>query len=276
AEVVWSTKENRNYKNFVKRLVHFNKRLDVMNVNYAKHLHEVKAQVLNDNGHLTLQLETTTDHKIIYSLDGKKPNYLVHSEYKRPIIIDSSITIKAAVFNTDKQQLGGVLKQKIKLHKAVGKKISLNVKPDKGYNTGGKKALINGVSGNNKRNGDKEWLGFSGDDVEIIIKFDSPTEINSIATRFFNKTNQWIYVPKTLNLELTLEDGSIISSKNTVKNDNSLLVNFNLNMAAFYPEDKILKTNKLKITIPNYGIIPPGKKGAGHKAWTFIDEIVIE
>lgn len=119
-------------------------------------------------------------------------------------------------------------------------------------------------------------MGFSGDDVEIIIKFDSPTKINSIATRFFNKTNQWIYVPKTLYLELILEDGSIISSKNTVKNDNSLLVNFNLNMAAFYPKNKKTKTTQLKITIPNYGIIPEGKKGTGHKAWTFIDEIVIE
>jgi hexosaminidase len=276
AEVVWSAKENRNYKNFVNRLVHFNKRLDVMNVNYAKHLYEVKAEVLNDNGRLTLQLETTTDNKIVYSLDGKKPNYLEHSEYKSPIEIDSSVTIKATVFDTNRQQLGGVFEQKIKLHKAVGKKISLNVKPDKGYNSGGKKALINGVSGNNKRYGDKEWLGFSGDDVEIIIEFDSPTEINSIATRFFNKTNQWIYVPKIFNLELTLEDGSIIYSKNTVKNDNSLLVNFNLNMGSFYPEDKILKTKNLKITIPNYGIIPAGKKGAGHKAWTFIDEIVIE
>ncbi|MGK0421917.1 MAG: hexosaminidase [Polaribacter sp.] len=32
----------------------------------------------------------------------------------------------------------------------------------------------------------------------------------------------------------------------------------------------------LKITIPNYGIIPEGKQGAGHKAWTFIDEIIVE
>ena len=33
---------------------------------------------------------------------------------------------------------------------------------------------------------------------------------------------------------------------------------------------------KLKITIPNYGIIPDGKQGAGNNAWMFIDEIIIE
>jgi hexosaminidase len=72
-------------------------------------------------------------------------------------------------------------------------------------------------------------------------------------------------VPKTLYLELILEDGSIISSKNTVKNDNSLFVNFNLNMAAFYPKNTKQKTTQLKITIPNYGIIPEGKKVQGIK-----------
>ena len=34
--------------------------------------------------------------------------------------------------------------------------------------------------------------------------------------------------------------------------------------------------NSLTLKIPNYGIIPQGKQGAGHKAWTFIDEIIIE
>ncbi|MDC1237433.1 family 20 glycosylhydrolase [Polaribacter sp.] len=276
AEVVWSAKENRNYKNFVNRLVHFNKRLDVMNVNYAKHLYEVKAEVLNDNGRLTLQLETNTDHKIVYSLDGKKPNYLIHSEYKSPIKIDSSVTIKAAIFNTDRQQLGGVLDQKVKLHKAVGKKISLNVKPDKGYNAGGKQALINGISGNNKRYGDKEWLGFSGDDLEIIIKFEAPTNINTITTRFFNANGQWIYSPKEINLQLKLEDGRAISTRKKIENTKSLLVDFNLNISQFYPEDKDLKATELKITIPSYGIISKGKQGAGHKAWTFIDEIIIQ
>jgi len=29
------------------------------------------------------------------------------------------------------------------------------------------------------------------------------------------------------------------------------------------------------LKIPNYGIIPEGKQGAGNKAWTFIDEIIV-
>ena len=62
----------------------------------------------------------------------------------------------------------------------------------------------------------------------------------------------------------------------TTTSSNSLLVDFNLNISQFYPEDKNLKATELKIIIPSYGIIPEGKQGAGHKPWTFIDEIIIE
>lgn len=276
AEVVWSVPENKNYADFVNRLAHFNKRLDLLNVHYANHLYEIKGKLLNNNAQLTYQLENATDNKILYSLDGLQPSYLNSLTYKNPIKITSSTTIKAAIFNTDEKQLGSVFEQKLDLHKAVGKKISLSVQPNKGYNAGGKQALINGISGNNERYGDKEWLGFSGDDVEITIDFNKPTKINSISTRFYNGNEQWIYAPKTLNLILTLEDGSLISSKKMITKKDSLLVNFDVNLSQLYPKNNILKTKTLKLIIPNYGIIPEGKQGAGHKAWTFIDEIIVE
>ena len=36
------------------------------------------------------------------------------------------------------------------------------------------------------------------------------------------------------------------------------------------------KTQHLKLLVPSYGTIEEGQQGAGHKAWTFIDEIIIE
>jgi hexosaminidase len=39
---------------------------------------------------------------------------------------------------------------------------------------------------------------------------------------------------------------------------------------------KSTPVKKLDIIVKNYGTIPKGKQGAGHKAWTFIDEIIIE
>jgi hexosaminidase len=273
SEVVWSSKENKNYPDFIKRLEFYQKRLDKLDVNYANHLYEVKGEFKTTNKKLTYELKSTSKtQNIYYSLN----NDALTTLYKKPIIVDRSIKIKAAVYNTQKRKLGNFFEEEINLHKAIGAKISLNIPPNEAYNAGGKQALINGISGNNKRYGDKEWLGFSGEDVEITVEFNKPTEINAITTRFYNGNGQWIYAPKELNLQLKLEDGRAISSRTMIKSRDSLIVNFDLDISPFYPKDKVLKTKVLKITIPNYGIIPDGKQGAGHKAWTFIDEIIVK
>ena len=269
SEVVWSKSKNKNYADFIERLESFNERLDVMNVNCANHLYEVTGQLINKNGEISYQLETTTKGKDIrYTTDNSEPNSS-SKIYTGNIKIDKSITLKAKVFNSNEKQLGGIYEQKINLHKAVGKKISFSVEPHKSYNAGGKQALINGISGNNKRYGDKEWLGFNGDDVEITIEFDNPTEINKISTRFHNGNGQWIYAPKEIGFSFKLEDGKTVNYLNEIKNDGSLLINYKINFEE-------LKASSVIMTIPNYGIIPEGKQGAGHKAWLFIDEIIVE
>ena len=276
SEVVWSATENKNYADFINRLEHFNKRLDAMNVNYANHLYEVKGELISENNLLSFELKTTTkDKDIRFTKDHSKPDN-TSKIYKNTISIDTSTMINAAVFNSDGKQLGTIFEQKINLHTAVGKKISLNVEPHKAYNAGGKQALINGISGSNTRYGDKEWLGFSGDDVEITIEFDEPTEINSISTRFYNGNGQWIYAPKKIYVDIKLNDGSTIASLTRLDTTNALLVKYNLFTKEITADQKNIIMNSIKLRIPNYGIIPEGKQGAGHKAWTFIDEIIVE
>ena len=265
AEVVWSAKEHKNYDDFIRRLEFFNKRLDAKKVQYANHLHEVKGEFINKNEKVFYEFETITKGKDIrFTTDNSEPNSN-SKMYEKLISIEKSQTLKAAVFNKKGIKLGSIFEQKINLHKAVGAKITLNVAPHKAYNAGGTQALINGISGNNKRFGDKEWLGFSGEDVEITIEFDKPTEVNAISTRFHNGNGQWIYAPKEIKFEFDNEEKRTI----LLKNNEELLV------AVFEKfEQKVVK--KLKITIPNYGIIPDGKQGAGNNAWMFIDEIIIE
>ena len=274
AEVVWSSPENKNYDDFVKRLDIFNKRLDAMDVNYANHLYEINGELINKNSQLQYTLASKTKGKEVrFTTDNSKPN-IKSKVYTNPIKINKSETIKAAVFNKEGNQISTSFKQKINLHKAVGKKITLNTKPHEAYNAGGKKALINGISGNNKRYGDKEWLGFSGEDVEITIDFIVPTEINSISTRFYNGNGQWIYAPKEISFQFNLENGKVVFSKVKIAKTDSLLVDFQFNLSEFNPENE--KISSLKFKVPNYGIIEEDKQGAGHKAWTFIDEIVVE
>jgi hexosaminidase len=263
SEVVWSSPENKNYTDFINRLEQYQKRLDQLDVNYANHMYSVKGELKNTEGNLTYQLNaTSSSYPIYYATDESAPSKL----YVNPIPVDSSMTIKAVILDSNAIALGAVFQQKINLHKGVGAKILIDKKPHPTYNAGGKNALINGISGNNKRYGDKEWLGFSGEDIEITIKFENPTNINTITTRFFNANGQWIYAPKRVTVYVN-DDDSAYSADVSVTDDLTAKVAVKF---------KNTMVTSIRLKIPSYGIIPEGKQGAGHKPWTFIDEIILE
>ena len=265
SEVVWSNLDKKNYDDFKNRLQYFQKRLDKLNVNYANHLYEISGKLLNTNGLLHYKLKIDSDQENIYfTTDGSNPT-AKSTIYTNAIKVDKSMTIKAAVFNKKEKKLSSVFEETVSFHKAVGKSVSLNVLPHSSYNAGGKQALINGISGSNKRYGDKEWLGFSGKDLEITIDLGKATQINSIATRFHNGKGQWIYAPKTIEISFPGKKEAI---QKVLQNTDDLLVNFKTTTK--------VNAQFVKIKIPNYGVIPDGKQGAGNKAWTFIDEIIIE
>ena len=266
SEVLWSSPKNKNYQDFIHRLEQYQKRLDQLDVNYANHIYSVKGELTYVNDRLTYELNTTSSsYPIYYSTDESFPSQL----YLDPIKVDSSMHIKAVVLNSKNTALGAVFQQKINLHKGVGATIAIDKEPHPAYNAGGKGALINGISGNNKRYGDKEWLGFSGEDIIVTIEFDRPKNIKTISTRFYNGNGQWIYAPNEIGFSFYLEDGKTVNDISILEERNNLLVNYSYEL-------KSIPVKKLDIIIKNYGTIPEGKQGAGHKAWTFIDEIIIE
>ncbi|MDA9627702.1 family 20 glycosylhydrolase [Flavobacteriaceae bacterium] len=266
SEVLWSSPEHKNYSDFINRLEQYQKRLDLLEVNYANHIYSVKGKLTHLSDRLTFELNTTSSsYPIYYSTDKSFPSKL----YSTPITVDTSMHIKAVVLNSKNTALGAVFQQKINLHEGVGATIAIDKEPHPAYNAGGKNALINGISGNNKRYGDTEWLGFLGEDIVITIEFEKPKNIKTISTRFYNGKGQWIYAPNEIGFSFYLEDGKTVNDITILEEKNNLLVNYSY-------EFKSTAVKKLDIIVKNYGTIPEGKQGAGHKAWTFIDEIIIE
>ena len=271
SEVVWSgASENleKDYPEFLTRVENFMPRLDALNINYANHLYEIEGRILKENGKVFYELTTPTKGKEIrYSINGS-----ISEVYSEPILIEGNSKIKANVFKNGKE-VGGDFSEEIKYHKGITAKVSLNVPPNPAYAAGGKEALINGILGSDTRYGDKEWLGFWGDDVEIAIDFGKEIEINSVNLRFYDAPGQWIYAPEKVNLWIDLIDGRKAATKKLIqKNDAINIATCELMM----PTNQIIKASRIKLVIPNFGIIPEGQQGAGNKAWTFIDEIIIE
>ena len=98
----------------------------------------------------------------------------------------------------------------------------------------------------------------------LTIDFGEETEINTIETRFYNGNGQWIYAPKAVKLAFDDDDFKYIS-----------VFNFENSFTKFNFEIEGKKARVLGFKIQNYGIISEDKQGAGNKAWTFIDEIII-
>ncbi|MCW5520918.1 family 20 glycosylhydrolase [Aureitalea sp. L0-47] len=271
SEVVWNGPTNdfdNDYREFVNRVEWFHSRLDVLGVNYANHLYTIDGKVLKEESGVKFQLQTPTQGKEIrYRLNGSE-----WLDYETPLEIREDSEIEALVFKENKK-LSDTFKQKIMFHKGINGKISINKEPNPSYSAGGREALINGISGSDTRYGDSEWLGFWGEDLEIEIDLGDSLEISGIRTRFYHAPGQWIYAPKIMSVSGTLKDGQMFVTTNRLERDaseNFLRAHIDLSHLADY------SLGELKIRIPNYGTIPEGAQGAGNKAWTFIDEIIIE
>ncbi len=264
SEVAWTNPANKNFENFKSRLPFYLKRLDHFGINYANHLYELSGTVDVQKEKVTYSLKSDTAGKTIrYTLDNTPPS-ATSTLYEHPITIDEDTTIQAASFD-NQEQISSTFVRKINKHKAIGKKITLSVPPNEAYNAGGKEALINGINGHHKRFGDKEWLGFKDDSLSITIDLGDQKEISSLTTRFHNGKGQWIYAPKKITVYL--DDVKITESLIPISED--LTVTHKTTW-------KAKKAQLVKIVIPNYGKIEQGKQGGGHKAWLFIDELIIK
>jgi len=73
-----------------------------------------------------------------------------------------------------------------------------------------------------------------------------------------------LYAPK----EIEIQTDYGLLPKVNLPSTNQTILDVNLKVG--------VTTSFIKFSIPSYGIIPDGLQGAGNKAWTFIDEIVVE
>ncbi|MBB6002922.1 family 20 glycosylhydrolase [Arcicella rosea] len=269
AEVDWSTKESRNYNDFLNRLSSYLNRMDYRQINYAKHFFEIKTSMPTSADN-TIQLALSCDNgdaPIYYTLDGTSPT-LQSAKYSSPIAIRKSSTVKAATVM--KGKLVDEITRTITYNKATGHLMSLKTAPDQRYNRGGVKALTNGMFGGESRFGDEEWLGWNGLDFEGTIDFGKITDIQKATFRFFHKPSSWIWIPSEVQI-FGSNDGvnyeQIAQQKVAVPTKEGVTqVQVSFNKSVKY----------LKIIAPSFGTIPANSTGAGDKPWLFVDEIVVE
>ncbi len=269
AEVDWTNLSKKNYEEFTGRLINYLKRLNTYNVNYSKHIFEIKLGTsINVNKQVTATLGgVSKDHIIHYTLDGTVPTEQ-SAIYKTPIIIEKNGTLTAAVLQD------GILLDQIKksfnLHKAVGKSIALQTAPDIQYNKGGNSAWVNGCLGNDEQFSDDEWLGWDGKAFDGTIDFGNAVTTSSLQTRFFHKPSSWVWVAKKVTVQVS-DDGK--DFKTVAEKD--VPVPSKDGAAVFSVSWQPVTAKYMRIIAEPLGKIPAGNTGAGDEAWLFVDEMVV-
>jgi hexosaminidase len=105
ADIFWSTKESKNWENFVTRMETQFERADVAGINYAKSAYDAIPTPTFDNQQLTTELSTEIKGlDIYYTLDETTPD-LYAKKYKSPIVIPegNDVTLRVVTYRGNKQ-----------------------------------------------------------------------------------------------------------------------------------------------------------------------------
>ena len=154
---------------------------------------------------------------------------------------------------------------------AVGKSILMENYANKKYPGESKDALINGLGASiNYR--DPSWQGFEAEDLIATIDLGSITKINSVNVRFLQDQVVWIFLPKKVEIEHSL-DGDNFDMLYESYQDNDF--SFDQNIYNYLVEPKGIESRYIRIKGYNLDQCPDYHPGAGRPCWLFTDEIII-
>lgn len=220
-------------------------------------------------GQDSLQLMLSTfysQHRIRYTLDGSEPT-LYSTLYTKPVKIGKTAVLKAVVYNGN-TLVSNVSEKKFIVHKAIGTDLSFQTQPSSKYAAkDGAKALVNGLTGSTSY-ADGQWVGFEGQNMELIIDLGNNTKLSALSFNTLNDTRNWVYQADKVEVAQS-GDGRVYNT----------MLEKDIPAAE---EGVVHTTTPLRVTTRYIKLkiycktIPTGNPGEGNKAWLFIDEIVLE
>ncbi|MDZ4668032.1 MAG: glycoside hydrolase family 20 zincin-like fold domain-containing protein [bacterium] len=264
--------ENRSY--------YLQENLDELN-KLAKHLKQIPDQCLivaspqiSSKGREIKLIAPLSGAPIYYNYGAGRPLNGSSELHKKPIFTKGDVHINCAtkslnVFNQ-------VSSEDFIYHQAIGKIKHINIdysKYDAAYSGGGFQALADGKIGSAQNLRSGRWQGYSGNDLELVVAFEKPSNIKEIEMGFYQNTPSWVILPTELQL-FTSNDGinyaPIGSIKHQVPVDNQEAIKH-----VFAQQFPRFKTKYLKVIAKYYGPLPPNHAGAGNASMIFADELII-
>lgn len=271
SEILWTEKANKNWDGFEKRLPVIIKRYEKMGVQISNAYYDIKPQVK----------PTPSNEGVMLSLSTKAPNgWLTFNinqidtieTYQQPILVDYSQTVYASFTDTIMHEGKSNIQIEFNVNKATGRKITLANQPSKSYPGDGAFTLVNGIQNTKGTAKSKEFLGFSGTDLDATIDLGDTKPISEVVIHFLQQKSSWIWAPKSAVIMISDDGVNFHPVNSSYSPDLNNSVNGNNSISFLLHEN----TRYIKIIAENQGTITEGNAGAGNKAWLFVDEIEVK
>lgn len=268
SEVVWTSKENKNYDDFIKRTLQNLPRLETMHINYAKSMKQVVAQIKADSSqskYISVTLKSELPNADIRYLINEN-DWAKASKYTEPILLQgTSASVKACLFFEEKPS-EVIYQNEIRFHKAFGKPIFFKIPYHKNYSGQGDSTLTNVVRGTQDFH-DKQWLAWLTDDAHFIVDLGENTAISSLSLGAMEHQGSGIFFPTEIILR-TSSDGKNYKEIGKItrpfeKNGLAKLQNFSFDFEKHQARFIELKVQNLKNT------------PKGGDSWLFLDEVIV-
>ncbi len=270
AEVLWTTTENKNLTRFLNNIQSHFSYLDLYKTNYAPSIYNINYEIKKDS--LSNQFNLNLSN-VLFDNNAQMPGDSIvllkennkNEFYKSPIVLYKSFQLNAQ-YQRNNKLIGKACPIVFSFNKATGKNISFKEAPSKFYNKGnltdGQKAHFPRIN--------KEWLAWSGQNMEASLNLNDASFIESIDLGFLKNEQDWIYLPSQVEIFISLDNIHF------VKVDTQPIISeINGKYNYHYAVNK-LKAQYINIIATCAPNIETGKLGEGKNAWLFVDEIEIK
>ena len=263
AEVLWGTKENRNWESFCQRMPADFERYEQLSVHPSAAFYDVH-----------FQPKMTPDHKLQMTLLTDCPNaqirftiYNKTTAYKNPFYLSESTEISAGAFIEGKQT-GKTITKHFLVSKLSGLSYIQSMKSG-WYDGGNSNALTDGVTGN--INDYTQWVGFGkGKDVEIVVDLLSVQKIERFMLGMLNAPAMCAQISPDIKIS-----GSVNGKSYHLLAEKHLKIPTATNRVIVRPEITFPATQirYLKLQLKNPDYCPADKIESSECGTMFLDEI---
>jgi hexosaminidase len=188
--------------------------------------------------------------------------------YTKPFPVLKTSTVKGGAFRNG-ERLGRVSEQKISVHKALFRPVTLKHM----YEGGGEQLLTNGLRGSTSFNGGG-WQGFRQNDCEATIDLGEVVQIKSLTAGFLENPGSLIFFPVSVEYLISDDGVKFVSVAKTdippsTKSGEPIIKEIAQSLGD-------VRARFVQIKATNVGAAPDWHIARGEQAWLLVDEIIVE